>query len=111
VAPWFELNAEEHVYEILIWHAIVNDIVGDVPVAITLCPPCNTAEARQARAVGCCEYDGWTTHLALLKDLSSARGQNTSAPPRKGRLSPMLQTLTLAAPGLRLGVLPVLALV
>lgn len=28
---------------ILIWHEIVNDVVGGVPVAVTFCPLCNTA--------------------------------------------------------------------
>jgi hypothetical protein len=31
--------------QILIWHEIVNDTVGGVPVAITFCPLCNTAIA------------------------------------------------------------------
>ena len=30
-------------YQILIYHEIVNDIVGDRPVSITYCPLCNTA--------------------------------------------------------------------
>ncbi len=29
--------------QILIWHEIVNDRVGDVPVTVTFCPLCNTA--------------------------------------------------------------------
>jgi hypothetical protein len=29
--------------QILIWHEIVNDQVGDLPVAVTYCPLCNTA--------------------------------------------------------------------
>lgn len=29
--------------QILIWHEIVNDVVGNVPVAVTFCPLCNTA--------------------------------------------------------------------
>ncbi|HEV2122736.1 MAG TPA: DUF3179 domain-containing (seleno)protein, partial [Chloroflexota bacterium] len=28
---------------ILIWHEIVNDVVGGLPVAVTFCPLCNTA--------------------------------------------------------------------
>lgn len=27
----------------LIWHEIVNDVIGDVPVAVTFCPLCNSA--------------------------------------------------------------------
>ncbi len=41
----FELNGDVRAYplQILIWHEIVNDVVGDVPVAVTFCPLCNTA--------------------------------------------------------------------
>jgi Protein of unknown function (DUF3179) len=35
--------------QILIWHEIVNDMVGDLPVAITFCPLCNTAIAFDRR--------------------------------------------------------------
>lgn len=31
--------------QILIWHEIVNDTVGDVPLVVTFCPLCNTAIA------------------------------------------------------------------
>ena len=31
--------------QILIWHEIVNDTVGDLPVTVTFCPLCNTAIA------------------------------------------------------------------
>ncbi|MEX1277564.1 MAG: DUF3179 domain-containing (seleno)protein [Chloroflexota bacterium] len=31
--------------QILIWHEIVNDVVADMPVAITFCPLCHTAIA------------------------------------------------------------------
>lgn len=30
-------------YQILIWHEIVNDVVGDLPLTVTYCPLCNTA--------------------------------------------------------------------
>jgi hypothetical protein len=30
---------------VLIWHEIVNDTIGDVPVSVTFCPLCNTAIA------------------------------------------------------------------
>lgn len=32
-------------YRVLVWHEIVNDIVGGLPVAITYCPLCGTAMA------------------------------------------------------------------
>jgi hypothetical protein len=40
-----ELNGEAVAYpiQILMWHEIVNDEVGGVPVAATYCPLCNTA--------------------------------------------------------------------
>ena len=45
--PVIELLVEGEVraypIQILIWHEIVNDEVGGVPVAITFCPLCNTA--------------------------------------------------------------------
>ncbi len=36
--------------QILIWHEIVNDTLGDVPVAVTYCPLCNSALAFDRRA-------------------------------------------------------------
>jgi hypothetical protein len=42
---YLEMNDEVHAYpvQILIWHEIVNDTVGGVPVAVTYCPLCNSA--------------------------------------------------------------------
>jgi hypothetical protein len=39
------LNGEMRAYplSVLIWHEIVNDTVGDVPVAVTFCPLCNSS--------------------------------------------------------------------
>ncbi|HEV2149699.1 MAG TPA: DUF3179 domain-containing protein [Longimicrobiaceae bacterium] len=37
---------------ILIWHEIVNDVVGGLPVAVTFCPLCNTALVFDRRAAG-----------------------------------------------------------
>ena len=50
----FELNGEARAYplQILIWHEIANDVVADVPVAITFCPLCNTAIAFDRRVEG-----------------------------------------------------------
>ncbi len=36
-------------WQILIWHEIVNDVVGGQPVSITYCPLCNTAIAFDRR--------------------------------------------------------------
>jgi hypothetical protein len=43
----FELNGDARAYplQILTWHEIVNDVVGDVPVTVTFCPLCNTGIA------------------------------------------------------------------
>ncbi|RMF29303.1 MAG: DUF3179 domain-containing protein, partial [Chloroflexi bacterium] len=44
---FFQMGDDARAYpiQILIWHEIVNDVVGGVPVAITFCPLCNTAIA------------------------------------------------------------------
>ena len=38
-----EGDARAYPIQILVWHEIVNDVVGGVPVAVTFCPLCNTA--------------------------------------------------------------------
>lgn len=38
--------------QILIWHEIVNDVVGALPVAVTYCPLCNTALVFDRRVDG-----------------------------------------------------------
>jgi hypothetical protein len=40
-----EVNGRARAYpiQILIWHEIVNDTLGGVPIAVTFCPLCNTA--------------------------------------------------------------------
>jgi hypothetical protein len=40
-----ETSRETKAYplQLLVWHEIVNDTVGEVPVAVTYCPLCNTA--------------------------------------------------------------------
>jgi hypothetical protein len=50
---YLEVNDEVHGYpvQILIWHEIVNDTVGGVPVAVTYCPLCNSAVSYR-REVG-----------------------------------------------------------
>ncbi len=44
--------AKAYPLQILIWHEIVNDEVGGVPVAVTFCPLCNTALAFDRRHDG-----------------------------------------------------------
>jgi len=36
-------DARAYPLQILMWHEIVNDVVGGTPVAVTFCPLCNTA--------------------------------------------------------------------
>lgn len=48
------LNGEAKAYplRILIWHEIVNDTVGGIPVSVTFCPLCNTAVVYDRRLDG-----------------------------------------------------------
>ena len=48
------LNGEERAYplNILMWHEIVNDEVGGIPVAVTFCPLCNAAIVFDRRVDG-----------------------------------------------------------
>ena len=50
----FEQTTDVRAYplQILIWHEIVNDTVGAIPVAITFCPLCNIGIAFDRRAGG-----------------------------------------------------------
>jgi hypothetical protein len=38
--------------QILIWHEIVNDVIGGVPVSVTYCPLCNSAVAFERKLGG-----------------------------------------------------------
>jgi hypothetical protein len=51
---FFQVGNEARAYpiQILIWHEIVNDTVGGVPVAVTFCPLCNTAIAFERTVNG-----------------------------------------------------------
>ncbi len=50
-----EIDGDARAYpaQVLIWHEIVNDVVGGVPVSITYCPLCNSAATyvREVRGV------------------------------------------------------------
>ena len=48
------IGGEQRAYplQILIWHEIVNDTVGGVPVAVTFCPLCNSAVVYDRRVGG-----------------------------------------------------------
>lgn len=45
-------DARAYPLRILIWHEIVNDVVGDTPVAVTYCPLCNAAIVFDRRVDG-----------------------------------------------------------
>jgi len=45
-------DARAYPLRILIWHEIVNDTVGGVPVAVTYCPLCNAAVVYDRRVAG-----------------------------------------------------------
>ena len=47
----FERGSDARAYplQILIWHEIVNDTVGGVPVVVTFCPLCNTSLTYERR--------------------------------------------------------------
>ena len=49
-----DIEGEVRAYplQILMWHEIVNDVVGRVPVTVTFCPLCNTALAFDRRFDG-----------------------------------------------------------
>lgn len=44
-----EDEARAYPLQILTWHEIVNDVIGDTPVTVTFCPLCNTAIAFDRR--------------------------------------------------------------
>jgi hypothetical protein len=60
-----ELSGEARAYpiQILVWHEIVNDSVGGVPLAVTFCPLCNTAIAFDRRVDGATLDFGTTGNL------------------------------------------------
>lgn len=45
-------DARAYPIQILMWHEIVNDTVGDTPVIVTFCPLCNTAIAFERMVDG-----------------------------------------------------------
>ncbi len=65
-----ERNGEARAYPlaILIWHEIVNDTLGGVPLVVTFCPLCNTALVFE-REIGGSVYDFGTTGNLRFSDL------------------------------------------
>ncbi|MBI1801813.1 MAG: DUF3179 domain-containing protein [Chloroflexi bacterium] len=66
----FTWNGDARAYplQILIWHEIVNDVVGGQPVLITFCPLCNAAIAFERTLAGVV-YDFGTTGKLRYSDL------------------------------------------
>jgi hypothetical protein len=62
-----ERNGEAHAYpiQILMWHEIVNTVVGGDPVAVTFCPLCNTGIAFERTFDGQVLDFGTTGRLRL----------------------------------------------
>lgn len=65
-----ELKGDARAYplQILIWHEVVNDTVGGIPVAITYCPLCNSALVFDRR-IGGEIYDFGTSGMLYKSDL------------------------------------------
>jgi hypothetical protein len=81
--------ARAYPLQILIWHEIVNDVIGGRPVTVTFCPLCNTSLVYDRR-VGGKELTFGTTGnlpgLALSESRArSPRTRNSSAPIRAAR--------------------------
>ncbi len=65
-----EVNDDARAYplQIMIWHEIVNDVVGGEPVAVTFCPLCNSAIAFERDLDGVV-YDFGTSGMLRNSDL------------------------------------------
>lgn len=61
-------DAKAYPVQILVWHEIVNDTVGDVPLTVTYCPLCNSAIAFK-RALNGTTYDFGVSGLLRNSDL------------------------------------------
>lgn len=66
----FTLDGEARGYplQVLIWHEIVNDTVGDTPILVTFCPLCNASIVFDRRLDGQV-YDFGTSGLLRNSDL------------------------------------------
>lgn len=61
-------DARAYPLQILTWHEIVNDVVGDMPVIVTFCPLCNAAITFDRRLEGQV-YEFGTSGLLRNSDL------------------------------------------
>jgi len=64
------INGDARTYplRVLMWHEIVNDVVGGLPIAVTFCPLCNTALVFE-REFGGVLHDFGTTGKLMLSNL------------------------------------------
>ncbi len=67
---FIEIDEDARVYpiQILIWHEIVNDVIGSTPVLVTFCPLCNSAIVFDRRVDGTTHEYG-TSGLLRNSDL------------------------------------------
>ncbi len=65
-----ETGGEARAYPlaILVWHEVVNDTLGGVPIVVTFCPLCDTALVFE-RTLGAVTYDFGTTGKLRFSDL------------------------------------------
>jgi hypothetical protein len=68
IAVEFNGDARAYPLQILTWHEIVNDVVGDIPVVVTFCPLCNSAVTFDRRLEGQV-YEFGTSGLLRHSDL------------------------------------------
>ncbi len=61
-------HAKAYPLSVLIWHEIVNDRLGDTPIAVTFCPLCNASIVFERRVAGA-EVDFGTTGKLRYSDL------------------------------------------
>src|SRR5215831_5042948 len=61
-------DARAYPLQILMWHEIVNDVVGGVPVTVTFCPLCNSGIAFE-RTIGGSTLDFGTSGKLYKSDL------------------------------------------
>lgn len=68
-------------YRILVWHEIVNDTVGDMPVLVTYCPLCATGIVFERRVDGEVQEFGVSGRLWQSNLLMYNRPPSQSSPP------------------------------
>ena len=74
------LNGEDrfYPYQILVWHEIVNDTIGDTPVLVTYCPLCATGIVFDRRVAGETQEFGVSGRLWQSNLLMYNRGKEES---------------------------------